>query len=49
LPIGRVQGAQGLVKKIDIDRLLPDLALKVGNLRSRVRQFAAVALRRRLG
>jgi hypothetical protein len=49
LPIGRVQGAQGFVKKIDIDRLLSNLAFKIGNLRSRVRQFAAVALRRRLG
>jgi hypothetical protein len=49
LPIGRVQGVQGFVKKIDIDRLLSDLAFKFGNLHSRLGQFAAVALCRRLG
>jgi hypothetical protein len=49
LPIGRVQGAQGFVKKIDIDRLLSDLAFKFGDLRARIRQFAAVTLRGRLG
>jgi hypothetical protein len=49
LPISRVQGVQGFVKKIDIDRLLSDLAFKFGNLRSRVRQFTAAALGGGLG
>src|SRR5260370_4087380 len=33
-PIRRVQGAQGFVKKIDIERLLSDLAFKFGNSRA---------------
>jgi hypothetical protein len=32
------------VKKIDIERLLSDLALKFGNLHARLGQFAAAAL-----
>jgi hypothetical protein len=45
LPIRRVQGAQGFVKKIDIERLLSDLALKFGNLHTRLGQFAAALCR----
>jgi hypothetical protein len=49
LPIRRVQGVQGFVKKIDIERLLSDLAFKFGNLRARPGQFAAAAFCRRFG
>jgi hypothetical protein len=49
LPIRGVQGAQGFLKKIDIERLLSDLAFKFGNLRLRLGQFAAAARRRRFG
>jgi hypothetical protein len=44
LPIRRVQG---FVKKIDIKRLLSDLAFKFGNLHARLGQFAAAAFCRR--
>jgi hypothetical protein len=37
------------VKKIDIERLLPDLAFKFGNPRARLGQFAATALGRWFG
>jgi hypothetical protein len=49
LPIRGLQGAQGFVKKIDIERLLSDLAFKFGNPRARLGQFAATALCRWFG
>jgi hypothetical protein len=49
LPIRGLQGAQGFVKKIDTERLLSELALKFGNLRARLGQFAAAALCRWFG
>jgi hypothetical protein len=49
LTIRRVQGAQGFVKKIDIERLLSDLAFKLSNLHARLGQFAAAPFCRRFG
>jgi hypothetical protein len=49
LPIRGLQGAQGFVKKIDIEGLLSDLAFKFGDLRACLSRFAAAALCRRFG